>query len=408
MSNSRYLTAKEAARELGISVTTLYAYVSRGLIQSEVEGGKKRTRRYRREDVETLKAKKAARRNPALVAETALNWGTPVLESAITLIEDDRFYYRGRNAIALAQTQSVEAVAELIWTGQLPEAETDLFAATPDDWPGNWLALYKQLPPVSSFEAFQIILPLVAAASPAGYALHPVAVAQTGAAILKLMALLAIGGQNLNLPLAEMLRQGWGIKKQKAESLLCMALILCADHELNVSSFTARCVASAGSTPFAVVSAGLAALQGTKHGGFTGRVEALFREVAEPAQARVVLLDRLKRGEEIPGFGHTLYPNGDPRGKALLERTLAAYPNSAGGELAQAIQNEVFDLVGLYPTIDFGLVTLGKILNLPAGTALTLFAIGRTIGWIGHAIEQYQLDHLIRPRAKYVGQMPAG
>jgi len=42
-------------------------------------------------------------------------------------------------------------------------------------------------------------------------------------------------------------------------------LVLCADHELNVSSFTARCVASAGSHPYAVVTAALGVLEGPKH-----------------------------------------------------------------------------------------------------------------------------------------------
>jgi citrate synthase len=58
------------------------------------------------------------------------------------------------------------------------------------------------------------------------------------------------------------------------------------------------------------------------------------------------------------------------------------------------------------PTIDFALAALARVLRLPAGSPLTLFAIGRSIGWIGHAIEQYATGQLIRPRAKYVGAVP--
>jgi citrate synthase len=53
-------------------------------------------------------------------------------------------------------------------------------------------------------------------------------------------------------------------------------------------------------------------------------------------------------------------------------------------------------------------VTLARALELPSGGAMALFALGRTVGWIGHAIEQYGSDSLIRPRARYVGEQPAG
>jgi citrate synthase len=190
----------------------------------------------------------------------------------------------------------------------------------------------------------------------------------------------------------------------EAAALINSALILCADHELNVSAFTARCVASAGTTPYGAVIAGLAALQGNKHGGHTERVEALFREVGEGNRVRMTIASRLRRGERIPGFGHPLYPDGDPRAKMLLARTTAVFPHKT--TLAQAIVSEVQQTIGQNPTIDFALVTLARALNLPAGAPIALFALGRTVGWIGHAIEQYNLDQLIRPRARYTGTMP--
>jgi citrate synthase len=147
----------------------------------------------------------------------------------------------------------------------------------------------------------------------------------------------------------------------------------------------------------------LAALQGAKHGGFTSRVESLFREVSQPEHASAVLKGRLKRGDPIPGFGHPLYPAGDPRGKALLTLANDIRPNSTAVLLANEISAATNKLVGLQPTLDFGLVTLAQALNLPPGSPLALFAIGRTAGWIGHALEQQTLKQLIRPRAKYTG-----
>jgi citrate synthase len=179
---------------------------------------------------------------------------------------------------------------------------------------------------------------------------------------------------------------------------------LCADHELPVSTFVARCVASSEATPYAVVVAGLSAMGGVKHGGQVELVEAFMREVEATGGAREAIAGRLRRGERIPGFGHSLYPGGDPRGAELLRLTAAAYPNSAGVALSAAVVEEAEGLIGERPTVDFGLVTLARALGLPQGGAVALFALGRTVGWIGHAIEQYESGSLIRPRARYVGK----
>lgn len=406
MSPARYLSAQEAARELGISLPTLYAYVSRGLIHSEAAGGSKRTRRYWTEDVQKLKDRQEQRRDPTKAVETALHWGAPVLESAITLLANDRLYYRGYDALELATLRSVEQVAALIWTGELASAGSALFSQAWGALPPQCQAVRPHLVSLSPVEAFQVILPLAAVDDLAAYDLRPAAVTQTGARILRLLTTLAAGDAPEGLDIAQTLQHGWTPHDAQAAVLLNAALILCADHELNVSSFTARCVASAGSTPYQVVLAGLAALQGIKHGRVTERVELFWREASTPEGVRSTLANYLKRGETIPGFGHPLYPQGDPRGRLLLELTTAAYPELPAVKLAQAMVAETFELIGEYPTVDFGLVTLAQALSLPAGGAITLFALGRTIGWIGHAIEQYQLDRIIRPRAQYKGRQP--
>ena len=406
MNNERYLTARQAADELGISLATLYAYVSRGLIRSEAMGGDPRTRRYRMEDVQKLKERKEQQRNPGKVVESALHWGAPVMESALTLIADGHVYYRGHDAIHLATTHTVEQVAALLWTGDLRSDRSTLFETTGNALSSHCLLLSRQLSDVAPVEAFQALLPLAAADDLAAYDLRPAAVAQTGGRILRLLTAIAAGTPAVSSRIAQTLQQSWAPNDPQALSLLDAALTLCADHELNVSAFTARCVASAGSTPYAVVIAGLSALQGVKHGGHSARVEALLREAGTPAGVRLALAHRLKQGEKIPGFGHQLYPDGDPRAVALLDLITAAYPNAPAVGLSQAVSAQVLTLIGEHPTIDFGLATLAAALQLPPGSALTLFALGRSIGWIGHAIEQYQLDRMIRPRARYIGEQP--
>ena len=394
MGEGRYLEAGRAAEELGVSIGTLYAYVSRGMIRSEAAGG--RRRRYRAEDVRRLKERKRRRRDPDLAVEGALHWGTPVMESAITLIEDDRLYYRGQDVVALAAGSTIEEVAALIWTGD-PASSVELFPPEPPQLsPRIRAALGGGLPPV---EALQVLLSLAGAEDPAAYDLRPAAVARTGVRILRLMASVAAGGAASGV--AETLALGWGA--HDAGDLIDPALVLCADHELPVSTFVARCVASSEATPYAAVVAGLSAMGGVKHGGQVELVEAFLREVEASGGAREAIAGRLRRGERIPGFGHSLYPGGDPRGAELLRLVKAAYPSSPQVARCATVAEEALELMGERATLDFGLVTLARALGLPPGGAVALFAIGRTVGWIGHAIEQYESGSLIRPRARYVG-----
>ncbi len=402
MKSNQYLTAQEAAAELGISVATLYAYVSRGLIRSETLDVGKRTKRYLAEDVNKLKERKEQRRNPAKAVEGALHWGAPVLESALTLITEDHLFYRGYDALHLCQHYSIEQVAILLWTGDLLTGEPEIFR----NKFGLPPAVEHSPLPITSLERFQTILPIAAQHDPAAYDLRPEAVIHTGAHLLRLFAAVASGAASAEAGVAETLQQNWAPNNPQAKQFIQAALILCADHELNVSSFTARCVASARATPYQVVIAGLAALQGAWHGRETERFEAFLHEVERPEKAQDVIVNRLRRGESVPGCGHPLYPNGDPRGKMLFEMVEGAYPDIEVVRLVTAIKEAANEIMGEHLTLDSGLVMLAHALKLPKDGALTLFAIGRTVGWIGQALEAYTDPQMIRPRAKYVGEMP--
>jgi citrate synthase len=114
----------------------------------------------------------------------------------------------------------------------------------------------------------------------------------------------------------------------------------------------------------------------------------------------------MRRGEPIYGFGHRLYPNGDPRAQLLMKMLRERMPKSKELAFAVHVAAEGEELLGEKPTIDFALVALALTLKFKPGVPLALFALGRTIGWIGHAIEQYGRDEIIRPRARYTGPMP--
>jgi citrate synthase len=132
-------------------------------------------------------------------------------------------------------------------------------------------------------------------------------------------------------------------------------------------------------------------------------------ESLRPARALdVAVAARLRRGETIDGFGHPLYRDGDPRARLLLDLMTERYGRSVETRFVAAFVKAATRATGDLPNIDFGLGALARVLRLPSGSPLVLFAIGRSIGWVGHAIEQYATGQLIRPRAKYVGVPPIG
>jgi citrate synthase len=253
----------------------------------------------------------------------------------------------------------------------------------------------------------QAILPFAAAADPMAFDTGADHLIASGASILHLLAAAATGRvPGSAAAVAETLATGWRVHDEQHRRLIDMALILCADHELNVSAFAARVVASALSTPYDVVSAGLAALRGPLHGGHTSRLETLFDEAGTPAGLRGLIASQLRPGEPVPGFGHRLYPRGDPRARVLMSAVQRRWPRSDAAAFVAAARRIGRTLVGEQPTIDMALVILRRALKLPGDSALVLFALGRTAGWLAHAMEQYAAHQLIRPRASYVGVPP--
>jgi citrate synthase len=399
MSSDRlWLDADEAARTLRVARTTLYAYVSRGFVRSQPRPGASRERRYSRDDVERLRRRTEERRDPGKAAARALHWGIPVLESALTMIDGTRLFYRGHDAVGLSRSRSVAEVASLLWTGRFDAAPANGLVPGP-----GGAGVDASL---SFVQRAQTALAAASARDPLAFDLRAGSVALTGWRVVTLLTRAAAPTRAPAATIDGLLAKAWRVDRRGA-GVLRAALILCADHELNVSSFTARCVASAGSNPYAVVTAGLSALEGTKHGGASARAESMMDALLRARPVKTAVAGRLRRGEPIDGFGHPLYRDGDPRAAALLDLLRERYPKS--GELAF-----VLDVAGAAaaamrerPNVDFALAAVARVLHLPPGSPLMLFAIGRSIGWIGHAIEQYETGQLIRPRARYVGITPA-
>ena len=386
-----FVSSAEAARYLGVSRQTLYAYVSRGWVRSDA-GDSSRSRRYNRLDLERLRQRKEVRSAPARKLTTALSWGVPLLETELTLIDEGQLYYRGRNAIELARSQQFFRVVQWFWN---QDQSFQLSA----DGTGSMNPRPGSLP----LREFQRCLLELSDRDVGGYDLSVPNVLSTGWRILGLFLQCLVGRSKVRLEdAAQQLQQAWAPKNPDLAGILNAALILCMDHELNASSFTARVVASAESSLYEVVLAGLCALRGHRHGGMSLLCYQLLTELEATNMLRTTLVEWHREKGFVPGFGHPLYPTGDVRAKALLQMLKKTRVGQSQAKLvAQAVQ-----VLRKPATIDLVLAALARAYGLPASSPFAIFALGRIAGYIGHAIEQHRQGGLIRPRARYIGRLP--
>ena len=360
-----------------------------------------RERRYRADDVAQLKRRREVGRKAESIAANALDFGTPVLESSLTLIESGRLFYRGQDAARLARNSTLEQAAQLLWdcddrpfaARNLPPMSVALRSA--------WQAA-SALPPV---DACLVLLPAASRWDHPSWVEDRSAMLETGARILRLLAAAVTGQPLSDRPIHEQVAAAWNVPPEHAP-LIRAALVLSADHEFNASAFAARVVASTGANLYASTIAGLVAINGPRHGGLTRRVAAFLADLAEVPDIDAEIARRVKERVDIPGFGHPLYPDGDIRAVALVAMMRELVPGSAELAFAERMASAVEQQIDRKPNVDFATVTLARVLGLPKESALALFLLGRTVGWIAHAIEQAAHGALIRPRARYTGPRP--
>lgn len=398
-----FIPAPEACELLGISPATLYAYVSRGLVQSR-PGADHRSRVYRRSDIDKLLQRKRAGRGAARGAAQSLDRGLPVMETRISLIRTDGPYYRGHSAVALARGgATLEDTARLLWDC----GGEDPFARPLDpQWPDTVRAVAgdARLPPL---ERAMAAIPLLALEVRHSFSSSATVRREIAAALLRQNAALVAGVAPANAPVHLLLARHWKPRDPRFAEMVRAALVLCADHELNVSAFAARVVASTGAHLHATVCTGLAALSGPRHGGATARAHALVGEALAAPSPGAHVAARWARGDDLPGFGHALYPDGDPRATTLLDMLREARGRSPAMRGLEQVIAAAEEASGQRPNIDLLLAALCHAHGLPAAPALVMFAAGRLAGWLAHALEQQASGMLIRPRARYVGDQPA-
>src|SRR6187549_3785234 len=331
-----YLSAREASAELAISQATLYAYVSRGLIRSEPSQDS-RSHRYRAEDVRTLKERRTPAPEPR--GMRSFDADLPVMDSAVATITENGPIYRGVNCVDLAEKDTLEHAATLLWdvTGVDPFAPdncphvSDEMRAVAD--------AARQVPPIDRTIA---VLALAASADPRAFTRADDGRAMVGGRILRLVIATMLNRPSSAAPLHLKIARAWAPDNKHAADLIRRALVLLADHELNASAFTVRCAASTGLNLFDAMIAGLVALKGPRHGGASVLAAQLVKTLVDHDVAPVIR-ERVALGERFAGFGHGVYKLGDPRAHALLEALQRA---GAAEKLTREIPDRIAEATG--------------------------------------------------------------
>lgn len=381
MTEDDWIDSREARRLLGVRAQTLYAYASRGMLRRVPDPQDGRRSLYSRSEVECQAALNSRSRKLADVASTTIDWGEPVLDSAISCVRDGRLFYRGQDVVPLAETADLETVAKIL-IGEEPSSHS-MRCGSPV--PAGTTGVER---------LFQMLAVAASSARPAAD-FGASARGDEAAGLLDRVAD-AIAGKTMPGAIHRRLAAGWGLDPDGYDSdTIRRCLVLLADHELNASTFAARVTASTGASLAAALLSGLCALTGPRHGGMGADVQALIAQARRVGAEAAVKAWFDERGA-LPGFGHPLYPLGDLRAACMLGAVKVA-------PIHAQVMDAAFRISASQPNVDFALAAACDALCFPAEAAFGLFAVGRSAGWLAHAIEQQESGKLIRPRARYTG-----
>ncbi|MCQ4193547.1 citrate synthase [Streptomyces parvulus] len=400
----RRLTTKEAAELLGVKPETVYAYVSRGRL------GSRRTHDGRGSTFDAQEVRALARRNRRDGGTSPTAGHETAVRTRLTLIEGDRLYYRGVDAVELASRHSYEEVAEWLWTGELRPGAT--FSAPEPSVTAARRAVDALPEHAAPTDRLRVAAVAAAVADPLRYDLTEDAVLGTARTLIPtLVAALppvARAGDD-HAPLAHRLWTRLSGRPADGPTLRALdtALSLLVDHDLAASTLAVRLAASARAHAYAAVSAGLGVIEGPLHGAAGGLAHRMLLEVLDQGSAAPVVAEELRAGRRVPGLGHRLYPGEDPRARALftlLEDIPRAAPALAA---ARDVQATAARHTPLHANVDLALAVLTASSGMPSTAAETIFAVARTAGWIAHALEEYGERPLrMRPSGLYTGPRP--
>jgi citrate synthase len=393
------LTVAEVAHRLGVKRETVYAYVSRGLLERHPASAR-RDSLFEPAAVERL-AGRARRPDRSGALEV-------VIETELTALDPaGRLAFRGRDVTELARFRHFEDVAALLWDGDahgpwtLPNGEAERMAALRGLLPADTPAVDLIPPAVATLAAWD----------PARGDRRPDAVRRAGARMLAgALEILAPAGDLSGTGAAQRLwpavRRDGHTPRPAQLAALDAALVLLADHELAASTLAARVAASAWADPYRVMLAGLGPLGGALHGAAGPAAEALLDDAARLGP--FAALDQRIATGGVPGFGHRVYRDRDPRADHLLGRLASLAGDGPEARLVAEVVEGAAERGLPAPNVDLGVAAVARTMGLQPGASSLIFTVARMVGLVAHALEEYPHRLRFRPRATYVGPAPAG
>ncbi len=398
----RWLTADEAAQTLGVKKETIYAYVSRGrLANRRSDDG--RGSLFDAEEIERM----------AFGSRQASRAGTDTVETALTLITDSGHHYRGQSASDLADSLTFEDAAQLLWG--VPSDSTSWTPAA--DLVSIARHVVRVLPrTMLPVDEIKIVASCVGALEPPEWNTSAAVIATSAR---RVFATIVSGLPELSEPelsnvppgswMAAMLWSRLCKRRPTGQELdlLNRTMVVLADHGLASATMMARAAAGSAVNAAGIIRLGVEVGSGPVKGAASLAIESFLHNIEDPESVEKALTMRLRQGEPIPGFGHSLYPNGDPRATYILDRlrTLAA------GSKRLATVEELLRMQrerGLpQPNAGFAIAAFTYVTGMVPGAGEAIFVISRAAGWIAHAIEAYSVGPVMpRPQSRYTGPRP--
>lgn len=398
-----YMTAEQAADTLGVQLSSLYSYVSRRKVRSvQVNGSKKRV--YWRQDIEGLRRgahrpADAARDSSTLFHAEPLALGA---ETALAFISGDGPYYRGRSAVEMAQSCTLEQTAEWLWDAK----SSSVFSKTLPRMPVDFSSVRASLSSLGVIEQAAALLMLVDSVNPRSHDFSESGYRRSGADILRVFAAILVGADVPSAaPVHEFVCEQLG--KPHLSDLVRRLMVLGAAHELDPSTFAVRAAANAGVTPYYAVIAGMVAYRG--HRLPMSRAEplsSLLEEAVTSSDPKGVIGRRYRSGDRFVGFGSPMYGQVDPRAEALLPVMGELLGEDVEFRSFRLACDEVEELTGLRPGLTVIAAYVGRLLGFEGAEQISCLLLGRSTGWIANAMEQFFTTGLVRPRGRYVGALP--
>lgn len=390
------LTTAQAAARLGVKTETVYAYVSRGLLTSTRRPGA-RGSMFDVDEVESLAGRDTARRTDIGTVER--------IRTQVTLLDGDRLYYRGRDAVDLT-SQSFEAVAHFLWTGDL--VENVRFPTDPAVAQQCRDAAGSMAPNCRTIDRIRVAAMIGSTYRPMRFDVGPKSVVSEAGQLLATVAA-SLTETSTESSLAELMWDALRseISDPRGLTVLRSALVLMADHGLAASTLAVRVAASTRANLYSVVAAGLGCIDGPLHGS---AAEPAYRFLMAAREDPIsALAQQFRSGEQVPGFGHVIYERRDHRAEELLRllRDPALGADPAVISAADTVIAEMSDRFDTFPNSDFALATFTCAYQLRPDAPEALFAFARIAGWTAHALEEYAEDPLrFRVPGIYTGIRP--